>query len=92
MVALLAGTKTSPERKFPDVPRVSQDDESQRARNDRRAIVALLNALLSVIGSGVATWWAAQHLSWENEWVRNAFSFSVLSFFSVENSMADFYP
>ena len=92
MVTLLAGTKTSPERKFPDVPRGSHDDELQRARSDRRAIVGLLNALLSVIGSGVATWWAAQRLSWENEWVRNAFSFSVLSFFSVENSMADFYP
>ena len=83
MVALLAGTKTSPERKFPDVLRVSHDAELQRARSDRRAIVALLNALLSVIGSGVATWWATQRLSWENEWVRNAFafSFSVLSFF-----------
>ncbi|KAK7687939.1 hypothetical protein QCA50_009158 [Cerrena zonata] len=68
MVALLAGTITSPERKFPDMPKGADDDDPERARNDRRAIVGLLNALLSILGSGAATWWAAQRLSWKNEW------------------------
>lgn len=74
MVALLVGTRTSPERRFPDMPNVTDDNDPQRAINDRRAIVALLNALLSIIGAGAATWWAAQHLSWKNEWVRNSSS------------------
>lgn len=74
MIALLAGTRTSPERKFPDMPKLSDDEDSQRARSDRRAIVGLLNALLSIIGSGAATWWSAQCLSWKNEWVRNSSS------------------
>ena len=65
MVALLAGTRTSPERRFPapDSPILSQE------LNDRRAITALLNALLSILGSGVAVWWAADRLRWAEEWV-----------------------
>ncbi|KAH8093305.1 hypothetical protein BXZ70DRAFT_909270 [Cristinia sonorae] len=71
MVSLLAGTRTSPERKFPDkdiVAAVDPEQEAQRDRSDRRAIAALLNALLSIIGSGVATWWAADRLGWKPEW------------------------
>ncbi|KAI0343084.1 hypothetical protein BDW22DRAFT_1344900 [Trametopsis cervina] len=70
MIALLAGTRTSPDRKFPAGPRPSDSDEVsvQREMNDRRAVTALLNALLSIIGAGVATYWAADKLSWRNEW------------------------
>ncbi|KAI0077712.1 hypothetical protein K474DRAFT_1568093, partial [Panus rudis PR-1116 ss-1] len=70
MVALLAGTRTSPDRKFPDMPITIQtpEEEASRARNDRRAIVALLNALLSIVGSGAAVYWASQHLAWRLEW------------------------
>lgn len=70
MVALLAGTRTSPEKSFPNVPRpLDRTAETKREMNDRRAITAVLNALLSVIGAGVATWWAADRLRWRDEWV-----------------------
>ncbi|KAI0731288.1 hypothetical protein C8Q76DRAFT_599139, partial [Earliella scabrosa] len=74
IVALLAGTRTSPERKFPrtSTPNHLLDLSSQSAQRrelgDRRAVTAVLNALLSVLGSGFATWWAADRLAWRNEW------------------------
>ncbi|CCM05402.1 uncharacterized protein FIBRA_07618 [Fibroporia radiculosa] len=69
MIALLAGTRTSPGRKFPPMPvSSSQSEDARRKVNDRRAITAILNALLSIIGSGVATWWAAGRLDWKDEW------------------------
>lgn len=72
MISLLAGTRTAPDRKFPtDFAPLGHDNKplSPRDVNDRRAITTLLNALLSVLGSGVATWWAADRLRWQNEWV-----------------------
>ncbi|KAL4246240.1 hypothetical protein ABKN59_009231 [Abortiporus biennis] len=71
MIALLAGTRTSPERKFPLSLSASQDQEAEakREKSDRRAVTALLNALLSILGSGFATWWAAERLFWKDEWV-----------------------
>lgn len=72
MVSLLAGTRTSPERKFPEhsmTAVVDPEQEARRNRSDRRAVTALLNALLSILGSGVATWWAADRLHWKDEWV-----------------------
>ncbi|PCH38786.1 hypothetical protein WOLCODRAFT_136437 [Wolfiporia cocos MD-104 SS10] len=69
MIALLAGTRTSPERNFPDAPvRRTPEEEAQKSASDRRAITALLNALLSILGSGGATWWAAGRLAWKEEW------------------------
>ena len=84
MLALLAGTRTSPERVFPrpDPSHSSPDDPqaaSRRERSDRRAVTALLNALLSIGGAGVATWWAAERLHWRNEWVRAVFFFIPVS-------------
>lgn len=71
MVALLAGTRTSPERKFPPTsPIIGPENTSvSRELNDRRAVTAVLNALLSILGSGAATWWAADKLRWKDEWV-----------------------
>ena len=70
MVSLLAGTRTSPEKNFPDVPpKPDSGKEALKEVNDRRAVTAVLNALLSVLGSGVATWWAADRLRWKDEWV-----------------------
>lgn len=71
MIALLAGTRTSPERKFPPGRILSQttDADHRRELNDRRAVTAVINALLSILGSGVATWWAADVLHWREEWV-----------------------
>lgn len=80
MVALLAGTRTSPERKFPVISSASNNDP-QRERSDRRAIVAILNALLSILGSGAATWWAAQQLSWKSEWVSDTSHWLAISTF-----------
>lgn len=75
MIALLAGTRTSPERKFPSVSTPIIDSQVSRSRElgDRRAVTAVVNALLSIGGSGVATWWAAGRLLWKEEWVRRAF-------------------
>ncbi|KAI0060980.1 hypothetical protein BV25DRAFT_1870951 [Artomyces pyxidatus] len=69
MVALLAGARTSPNRKFPPhMPRADPGLEAQRDISDRRAIVAVLNAFLSVGCAGAATWWAARHTGWKDEW------------------------
>ena len=68
MVSLLAGTRTSPERKFPAASAPPVDSASKEL-SDRRAVTALLNALLSIVGAGVAVWWAADTLRWKDEWV-----------------------
>lgn len=77
MLALLAGTRTSPERLFPHIPMPlpgadSTNTQAARRRElgDRRAVTAVVNALLSIAGAAVATWWAAERLGWRNEWVR----------------------
>ncbi|OSX62387.1 hypothetical protein POSPLADRAFT_1181499 [Postia placenta MAD-698-R-SB12] len=68
MIALLAGTRTSPDKKFPHIPVRSPLEDAQREVSDRRAVVAIVNALLSIGGSGAATWWAAGRLAWKDEW------------------------
>uniref|UniRef100_A0A4S4LNA9 Endoplasmic reticulum-based factor for assembly of V-ATPase n=1 Tax=Bondarzewia mesenterica TaxID=1095465 RepID=A0A4S4LNA9_9AGAM len=68
MIALLAGTRTSPHRKFPPVIRTDPAREAKRAVNDKRMIVGVLNALLSVVGAGAGTWVAAQRTGWRDEW------------------------
>lgn len=75
MIALLAGTRTSPERKFSFVSSPPTHSQVSHARElgDRRAVTAVVNALLSIGGSGVATWWAAGRLLWREEWVRCVF-------------------
>lgn len=76
MVALLAGTRTSPDKKFPQLPHSPTRVESAaRDIGDRRAIIAVLNALLSVICTGAAMWWAAQRTGWRDEWVRDRVAF-----------------
>ncbi|KAG5635087.1 hypothetical protein H0H81_012486 [Sphagnurus paluster] len=69
MVSLLAGTTTSPERKLGTYvpPTDPQELEAARAA-ERKSITALLNALLSILGAGVAVYWAAERLRWKNEW------------------------
>lgn len=74
MIALLAGSKTSPSSKLP-LYKAPESPEQAAARhlNDRRAITSMINALLSVGGSGMATWWVADKAGWHNEWVRSQF-------------------
>jgi len=68
MVSLLAGTRTSPEKRFP--PYAAKDPEEDRRLQikDRKAIATLINAVLSVVGTGVATWWASGHTGMRLEW------------------------
>ncbi|KIM82959.1 hypothetical protein PILCRDRAFT_7405 [Piloderma croceum F 1598] len=68
MIALLAGTTTSPERKFPTYIPPDPHADRKREYNDRKAVTAILNALLSILGSGAATWWAAERTGWGPEW------------------------
>ncbi|OBZ74213.1 hypothetical protein A0H81_05857 [Grifola frondosa] len=71
MIALLAGARTSPERKFPAImgkQSLGLDHDLKKELSDRRAVTAVINALLSIGGSGVATWWAAERLGWRDEW------------------------
>lgn len=71
MIALLAGSTTSPERKFADyVPPKDPEVVQTEKMKERKTITALLNALLSIVGSGLAAWWAADKTGWKNEWVR----------------------
>ncbi|KAJ7095907.1 hypothetical protein B0H15DRAFT_937804 [Mycena belliarum] len=69
MIALLAGSVTSPERKFPAYIRAKSPEEAAALKKaERQAITSLINALLSIIGSGFAAWWAAGQTGWKNEW------------------------
>lgn len=69
MVSLLAGTRTSPEKHFP--PYTAKDpEEDQRLRTkDRKAIATLVNAVVSVVGTGLATWFASEYTGMQLEWV-----------------------
>ncbi|KAL5513140.1 hypothetical protein ACEPAH_3538 [Sanghuangporus vaninii] len=68
MVSLLAGTRTLPSSKPP--PDMPPDSESriQRELNDRKALVAVMNGLLSIGCAGGAVWWAADRSGWRDEW------------------------
>jgi len=71
IVSLLAGTVTSPERKFGEYvpPKEPEELEADR-RRERRAITALANGVLSVGGIGVGAYWVSDKMGWKNEWVR----------------------
>jgi len=69
MVALLAGTTTSPERKFPQhTPPKDPAELEKQKKDEKKAITTLLNALLSIGGCGFAAWWAAEKTGWKIEW------------------------
>ncbi|KAF7973959.1 hypothetical protein HWV62_13924 [Athelia sp. TMB] len=67
MIALLAGTTTSPERRFPVYVPADPLEDQKRNTKDRKAITALVNAVLSVLGSAGATWWASAQTDWQQE-------------------------
>lgn len=70
MVALLAGTTTSPERNFPQYTPPKDPAEIEKQRQDeKKTITALLNGLLSIGGCGFAAWWATGKVGWKDEWV-----------------------
>lgn len=81
MVALLAGTTTSPNRRFPaQSPPQNGPKDLKRELNDRKAIVAVINGMLSVGGTGVAVWWAAGNIGWRHEWVSYLYPGSILCY------------
>jgi len=68
-VSLLAGTTTSPSSRLPPPTAAeSPEQKSLREWNDRKALTAVLNGLLSVGCSGGAAWWAADKSGWRDEW------------------------
>jgi hypothetical protein len=75
MIALLAGTKTSPEKHFPTPvggwPTIAQMRAQERKREitERQAIANVINALVSIGGCAAAVWYAAGVAGWQNEWV-----------------------
>ena len=75
MISLLAGTITSPSSKFPPyIPQADPLENARRAVNDRKAITAILNALVSIGGAGYAGWWASGRTGWRDEWVSGRLS------------------
>ncbi|KAG9312923.1 hypothetical protein JVU11DRAFT_6356 [Chiua virens] len=68
MTALLAGTRTSPEKHFPPYAAKDPEEEQRLQTKDRKAIATLINAVITVIGTGVATWWAGEHADMRLEW------------------------
>ena len=75
MISLLAGAKTSPTSKLPPyTPPESSEAAAKRHLNEKKAITAVLNALISIGGSGAAAWCAAGSAGWHEEWVEFTFS------------------
>jgi hypothetical protein len=72
MVSLLAGTTSSPEGKFGTyVPPPDPEQAAKRESAERKAILTLVNAVLSVAGAGFASFWAADKTGWKREYVRD---------------------
>ncbi|KAF8202195.1 hypothetical protein BJ912DRAFT_1019131 [Pholiota molesta] len=69
MISLLAGSTTSPDRKFGAYvpPKDPEEIEADRIR-ERKTITVLLNALLSIGCVGFTAWWAADKTGWKAEW------------------------
>lgn len=70
MISLLAGTTTSPEGKFGTYqPPPDPEDVAAQQKAERKAIVTLVNAILSIGGAAFAAFWAAEKTGWKSEYV-----------------------
>ena len=70
LIALLAGTKTSPSSRLPPPePKPEPWEIAQDEKSQKRAIAALVNCVFSVVGVGAAAWWASKNAGWKDEWV-----------------------
>jgi len=69
LVSLLSGVTSLPSTNPPPYNPDDGDPKkaSRRAAQDRRAIVALLNALFSILGVGVGSFWIAGSAGWKLE-------------------------
>ncbi|KAG8997777.1 hypothetical protein FRB94_007460 [Tulasnella sp. JGI-2019a] len=64
MIAMLAGTLSSPSAKLAPYKRpLSPEEEAMVKSKERKAISALLNGFLSTIAVGVAMWWLGGSIS-----------------------------
>lgn len=71
MISLLAGSITSPKAILGAYTPPPTALETRRAAvRDRRAVIALINALFSIIGVGVAVWRASNTTDWAPGLVR----------------------
>jgi hypothetical protein len=69
-INLLAGTITGPSQRLPPPePKPEPWEVAQDEKNTRRAVAALFNGLFSVIGVGVAVWWAGKTTGWSENLV-----------------------
>ncbi|KIK61589.1 hypothetical protein GYMLUDRAFT_73098 [Collybiopsis luxurians FD-317 M1] len=84
IIALLAGTTSSPERNFgPYSPPEEPEKIALQKKQERKAITAIINGLLSVIGAGAAAWLGSDKTNWRQEWrVLFALSVAVIVAFS----------
>ncbi|KAF5352889.1 hypothetical protein D9757_012092 [Collybiopsis confluens] len=77
IIALLAGTTSSPEGKFGQyIPPDEPEKIALAKKNERKAITAIVNGVLSVFGSGAAAWIGSERTNWKQEW-RVLFALSV---------------
>jgi hypothetical protein len=67
MISLLAGLVTSPSAVLAPYRAVDPQGVKKSATRERRAIIALVNAMFSVVGVGVAAWWATRSAGWSIE-------------------------
>jgi len=69
LISLLSGVTSSPSTNPPpyDPDEFNPNKTSRRAAQDRRAIVALLNALFSILGVGIGSFWIAGSAGWKLE-------------------------
>ncbi|THU91514.1 hypothetical protein K435DRAFT_968140 [Dendrothele bispora CBS 962.96] len=77
MIALLAGTTTSPHGKFGTyVPPKSEEVLAEERKRERKAITTIVNGVFSVGGAGAAAWIGSASTGWKHEW-RVLFSFFI---------------
>lgn len=73
MIALLAGTVTAPSAKLPPYkPPLTPEEQAILKSKERKAISALINGFLSVVGVGVAGWWAGGSIGMRQDHVSSA--------------------
>ncbi|KAJ4473681.1 hypothetical protein J3R30DRAFT_3338336 [Lentinula aciculospora] len=68
MISLLAGTTTSPDRKFGLYEPQEPEQLAAQTKRERKAITTIINGVFSVIGSGAAAWIGSERTNWRQEW------------------------
>ncbi|KAJ8469817.1 hypothetical protein ONZ45_g16762 [Pleurotus djamor] len=80
MISLLAGTTTSPDKKFPAyTPPEDPLLGALRQKRERKAITTVINGVVSVLGTGIGVWWISDKTGFKDEWrVLLAFSAAII--------------